>query len=412
MPASPEQPARPAPARPAPGRSPLGPAFLARPEPLLDELRERCPVAPVTTPAGNRVWLVTRDAAVRAGFLDPRLSLHTPKPPPDRPHRAGDTSLVHRDGPDHLRIRRLAGPALAPARVARLRPRVEALAHTRLTALGRPDTLDLLGAFAEPFAFDVLCAAFGIPDADAPRLHAAVRDLLAHRLVDPALNTLDALIRALVARAEAGAAAPGVITDVHAAWREAGNVTADELVDLLAMLVLAGFDATVQMVGLAVRTLLDRPHLADRLRTDPAATGAVIEELLRRDTPAPFATRRIATADLTIDGTAVPRGSSVLLAITGANRDPRRHPEPDTDPHADPRTGPAASARPHLTFGAGPHFCPGAALARLELAVALPALLAHWPRLRPACPADRLRWTGGFQHRRLTALPVHPDPAP
>ncbi|MDH6578731.1 cytochrome P450 [Kitasatospora sp. MAP5-34] len=380
-------------------RSPLGGDFIAHPDAVLAGLREGCPVARVTTPAGRPVWLVTRAADVRAGFLDPRLSLRGTPPQPGRPHRALDMTLVNYDPPDHTRIRRLAAPAFTPGRIAPHRPRVEQLATARLAALGTPETVELMADFAEPFAFAVLCEVFGIPEQTVPKLHRAVSDLLGYRDTERALDGLDAVIRAQIADR---LAEPGedVVSVVVRAWQASGEVTEAELVDLLAMLLLAGFDSTVQMLGMCVLALLDHPGELERLRADPALMPRAVDELLRWDTPGPFSTRRVALADVQIGGTVIPAGSSVLLSVAAANHDPRSHQDPDRLDLGRPG-GPR-----HLSFGAGPHYCIGAGLAKLELTVALTALLARWPAFRLACPPTELSWSGGHQHRRLKALPL------
>ncbi|GAA0679208.1 cytochrome P450 [Kitasatospora atroaurantiaca] len=381
--------------------SPLGADFLARPDAVLSELRERCPVARVTSPAGRPVWLVTREADVRAAFLDPRLSLAGAPPQPGRPHRAMDMTLVNYDPPDHTRIRRLAAPAFAPSRIAAYRGRAEALAAARLDALGRPEALDLMAEFAEPFAFGMLCEVFGIPDATAPGLHRSVTGLIGHRDTERAIGELDAIIRVQIAD-RLTAPREDVFSVVVRAWQASGDVSEAELVDLLAMLVLAGFDSTVQMIGLSVLALLTHPGLPARLRAEPGLMPCAVEELLRWDTPGPFSTRRVALADVTIGEAVIPAGSGVLLSVAAANRDPRRHPDPDRLS----LDRPAASR--HLTFGLGPHYCLGAALAKLELTAALTALLRHWPSAELGCTVEELRWSGGHQHRRLDALPVRP----
>ncbi|GAA2139146.1 cytochrome P450 [Kitasatospora kazusensis] len=379
--------------------SPLGGDFVARPDAVLAGLRERCPVARVRTPAGQPVWLVTREADVRAAFLDPRLSLRGGPPKPDRPHRAMDMTLVNYDPPDHTRIRRLAAPAFTPGRVAAHRRRTEQLAADHLAQLGTPAAVDLMADFAEPFAFAVLCEVFGIPGAAAGRLHRSVTDLIRHRDTERAVDELDAVIREQLADRRAAPGDDAFSTVLHT-WEASGEATEAELVDLLAMLVLAGFDSTVQMLGLAVLALLDHPAELARLRADPALMPRAVDELLRWDTPGPFATRRRALTDVTIGGTVIPEGSGVLLSVAAANRDPRGRAAPD---RLD-LTRPGGSR--HLTFGAGPHYCLGAALAKLELTAALTALLHHWPAIRLARPAASLTWTGGHQHRRLTALPL------
>ncbi|MEV6191957.1 cytochrome P450 [Streptomyces sp. NPDC051920] len=402
--------AAPAPARRQQLPEPLGAGFLARPEETLAEIRETCPVARIRTPAGRPAWLVTRAEDVRAGFLDPRLSLsggHVPDPGVRR--RALDVTLVNYDPPDHTRIRRLATPALTPARMAAHRDRIEQAAVELLDAAdaarGR-GPVELMDAFARPFAFRSLCEVFEVREEERTALYGPVA-LLADkagcsvRAVEDSVARIDAFVRGEMARRTS---APGedVVSRVLAAWHRQGGATEDEVASLLAMLFLAGFDSTVQAIGMSVVALLGHRDVQDSLREEPSRIPRAVDELLRWDTPGPFSTKRVALEDVRFGETVIPVGSGVLLSVAAANHDPRCHADPGTlDPDRD-------TAARHLSFGLGPHYCPGSALARLELTVALTAVLGRWHRLEPAVPLDELSWGGGYLHRRLAALPVQP----
>ncbi|MGQ4381746.1 cytochrome P450 [Streptomyces sp. SAS_267] len=389
---------------------PLGAAFLARPEETLAEIRETCPVARIRTPAGRPAWLVTRAEDVRAGFLDSRLSLsggHVPDPGVRR--RALDVTLVNYDPPDHTRIRRLATPALTPARMAAHRGRIERAAGDLLDAADAArgqGPLELMDAFARPFAFRSLCEVFDVREEERAALYEPVA-LLADkagcsiRAVEESVARIDAFVRGEMTRRTAD---PGddVVSRVLAAWRHQGGATEDEVASLLAMLLLAGFDSTVQAIGMSVVALLGHRDVQDSLRDEPSRIPRAVDELLRWDTPGPFSTKRVALEDVRFGNTVIPAGSGVLLSVAAANHDPRCHADPGTlDPDRD-------TAGRHLTFGLGPHYCPGSALARLELTVALTVILGRWQRLEPAVPLNELAWGGGYLHRRLAALPVQP----
>ncbi|MFG2309938.1 cytochrome P450 [Streptomyces sp. NPDC048566] len=389
---------------------PLGAGFLAEPERTLGGIRETCPVTRIRTPAGRPAWLVTRAEDVRSGFLDPRLSLSGGRvPDPDVRRRALDVTLVNYDPPDHTRIRRLATPALTPGRMAAHRERIEQTALDLLDAAdaGRGQgPLELMDAFARPFAFRSLCEVFEVREEERAALYepvALLADKTGHtaRAVEESVARIDAFVRGEMARRET---APGedVVSRVLAAWHEQGGASEDEVASLLAMLLLAGFDSTVQAIGMGVVALLHHPAVQASLRAEPERIPRAVDELLRWDTPGPFATKRVALEDVRFGDTVIPAGSGVLLSVASANHDPRCHADPAT---LDPER---RSAGRHLSFGLGPHYCPGSALARLELAVALRALLGRWDRLEPAVPPDRLAWGGGYLHRRLAALPVLP----
>ncbi|MEU9335615.1 cytochrome P450 [Streptomyces sp. NPDC048290] len=410
------EPTAPAGTAPAPTRlpQPLGAAFVARPGPTLARLRETCPVARVQTPAGRPAWLVTRAEDVRAGFMDPRLSLSGGRTPdPTRKRRALDVTLVNYDPPDHTRIRRLATPALTPARVAEHRERIERAAADLLDAAeaardGGP--VELMDAFARPLAFLSLCELFAVREEERAALYAPVARLAdkagcTPRDIEESVARIDAFVRAEMARR---AAEPGddLVSRTLAEWHARGGAGEDEVASLLAMLLLAGYDSTVQAIGMSVVALLEHPEVQQELRDRPDRIPRAVDEFLRWDTPGPFATKRLALDDIRFGDTVVPAGSGVLLSVASANHDPRCHADPET---LDPAR---RSASRHLTFGLGPHYCPGSALARLELTVALTGILTRWPRLTPAVPLTGLTWSGGYLHRRLTALPVQPGGRP
>ncbi|MEV7801974.1 cytochrome P450 [Microbispora sp. NPDC088329] len=394
--------------------TPFGPGFPADPYSRLAPFRESCPVARVTTPAGRPVWLVTRDEDVREAFLDPRLSMRGGRTGPYPPtRRALDVTLVGHDPPHHTRLRRLAAPWLTPVRVERYRPVVEAAAAGLLDAVARDDPADLM-RFAHAFSFRAMCALLGVPQADRPWLYACAESVFARPVRDRATarSNLDRLDAYFHERVERRRASPGgdhggdhgddVVSAIVSAWEPGGPVSRDEVVSLCATLLLAGYESTAQMIGMSMAALLARPEALAALRADPGALPRAVEELLRFQTPGPFGTMRTASRDVPVGGTVIPAGGRVLLSIAAANRDPVRHADPDALD-----LGRASAAR-HLTFGLGTHFCLGSALARLELTVALHAILTRFPRITPAVPLDRLDWRGNHLNRGLAELPVRP----
>lgn len=400
---------------PDPGRadSPFGAGYPADPHGVLDALRLGCPVAPVRTPAGRPVWLLTTGAAVRAGFTDPRLVMRLGgRPPAPESGHAMDVSLVNYNPPHHTAIRRLAAPVLAPSRVAEYRPLVERTAADLLDRLGAAGQVELMAEFAHPYSFGVLCGLFGLrPEVrgDLYRWMAAVFGVDGH---GPANRTQAENIERLVAaEVDRRLCRPGddALSAIVTRWDPGGPVSRAELVSLCGTLLLGGFDSTAQMIGLSLVALLAHPDQLAWLRADPARLPAAIEELLRYTTPGPSGTPRVAAEDVPVAGTVIPAGGRVILSIDAANHDPAGHP----DPHR-LDLGRATASR-HLTFGLGAHYCPGSALARLELTVALTALLRRFPALRLAVPTTTLRWHGNHLTRGLDALPVHlvrPAPAP
>jgi cytochrome P450 PksS len=177
------------------------------------------------------------------------------------------------------------------------------------------------------------------------------------------------------------------------------RLTEDEVLTMVFLLLVAGHENTVNLIGNGTLALLQHPDQMERLRDDPALIKPAVEELLRYCSPAETATERYAGEDVTMAGVTIPRGALVLAVLASANRDERQFAGADTlDITREPNR--------HLAFGQGIHFCPGAALARLEGQIAIQTLLRRVPDMRLAVAAGALRWRRGLVFRGLEALPV------
>ena len=190
-----------------------------------------------------------------------------------------------------------------------------------------------------------------------------------------------------------------LLSALVAARDDQGGLTEDELVSMAFLLLGAGYENTVNLIGNAVVVLLGHPEQHRALRRSPTVVEQALDELTRFDPPAPLAIRRFPTEDVTIAGVTIPAGAPVLLSLAGANRDPARFRDPD-------RLDIRRPENPHLSFGYGIHYCVGAPLARIEATVAISTLLRRMPGLALAVPADKLRWRPSFRVRGLVELPV------
>src|SRR5262249_1826069 len=169
---------------------------------------------------------------------------------------------------------------------------------------------------------------------------------------------------------------------------EGDRLSEDELVAMLAILLIAGYETTVNLIATGTLLLLGHADQLARLREDPALIGSAVEELLRLATPVDVATERYAREEVEIAGVTIPRGTLVLVAIVSANADETRFPQPE-------RMDVSRAENRHLAFGLGPHYCLGAPLARMEAHVALKALIERFPQLRLAAPPEQLQWRPG-----------------
>jgi cytochrome P450 len=378
------------------------PGFFAR-------LRQSRPVAPVRVPDYGRGWIVTRYADVRTVLTDPRLAKDVHRWPGggrSRPSEATGVNahMLHVDPPDHTRLRRLVQKVFTPRRAA-LRPRAEEIAAGLLEEMAgaRGDVTDLLGVYARPLPIAVLCELLGIPVADRAHIAVTVAAYDEHAQHQRVERELAAYFTELIAarRAEPG---DDLVSALAAARDGAGGaadgLTGNELLSTVFLLVMAGFDTTVNLIASGTLALLTHPGEQARLRQDPSLLPAAVEELLRFTSPVNHANDRFTTEDVPVGDVVIPAGEWVFPAISSANRDPAQFPGPD-----DLDLGRDTSG--HVAFGHGIHHCLGAPLARMEAEVALGALLARFPRISLAVPPHELRWRPVSLMNGLESLPVH-----
>ncbi|MEU6675325.1 cytochrome P450 [Streptomyces sp. NPDC046925] len=375
-------------------------------------LRDTAPVHRVAGPDGSPAWLVTRYDDVRAALADPRLSL-------DKSHAlpggyrgfalppALDANLLNMDPPDHTRIRRLVVKAFTSRRVESLRAPIRRTADELLDAVEPLGRADLVAAYAAPLPITVICDLLGVPAGHRPDFRAWTDALITPDPARPqgakeAVVAMLGFFTQLLAE-KRKEPADDLLSDLIAVRDEGegsqDRLTEDELMSLAFLILFAGYENTVQLIGNAALALLRHPEQLAALRTDPALIPAAVEEFSRYEGPALLAIRRFPLEDLTIGGVTVPAGETVLLSPSAANRDPRRFPDPDRLDITRDTTG-------QLALGHGIHHCVGAPLARLETATALAALVERFPRLALDVSPQELRWRPSMRARGLLALPV------
>lgn len=383
-----------------PAFDPWDPAFLADPYPAYAELREQGPVS-YYEPTDQ--WLVPRHADVSALLRDRRLGRtyrhrftheefgRTAPPPEHEPfHTLNDHGMLDLEPPDHTRIRRLVSKAFTPRTVERLKPFVEEVAGALVARLVERGGGDLLADVAEPLPVAVIARMLGVPDADRGLLRpwsAAICGMYelspdedtAARAVRASLE-FSAYLRDLIA---ARRSAPGddLVSALIAAHDEDDRLTETELVATAALLLNAGHEATVNATVNGWWALFRNPAQLAALRADHSLVPTAVEELTRYDTPLQLFERWVLD-DIEIGGTTIPRGAEIAMLFGSANHDP----EVFTDPA---RLDLARPDNPHISFGAGIHYCLGAPLARLELTASLTALLRQAPALAPTAEPER-----------------------
>ncbi|MFB7665245.1 cytochrome P450 [Kitasatospora sp. NPDC056138] len=371
-------------------------------------LRASAPVQRIVGPDGLPFWLVTRYQDVRELLADPRLSFDRRNAVPGNYRGlalppALDANLLNMDPPDHTRIRRLVSQAFTPRRIEQLRAPVQRTADELLDRIEPLGRADLVADYAGPFPIALICDLLGVAAEDRRDFRAWTDAIITPDPAQPqqakaAVAGMLEFFARLIARKRAE---PGddLLAAMITARDEGDRLSEDELTSLAFLILFAGYENTVQLIGNSVLALLDHPEQLAELRRDPRLLPAAVEELTRYDTPAPLAIRRFPLVDVTVGDVTIPAGETVLLALGSANRDPDHYDRPDQlDLHR--RDG------AHLSLGHGIHYCIGAPLARMETGIALATLLRRFPDLALDVPRDALRRRPSIRARGLLALPV------
>ena len=389
--------------------NPMDPAFVEDPYPTYHVLRSQDPVH--RSPLG--FWVLTRYADVIATLRDPRLikepiaAFVAARFGMAVPPGLG-LSMLDRDPPDHTRLRGLVSKAFTPKALESLRPHIQEIVDGLLDQVQSRGEMDLIEEFAYPLPVVVICEMLGVPVRDHERFKQWGLDVA--RGLDAIMLPPDSEVgkRSVTGRralaeyfheliAERRAAPREDMLSALIAAEEAGDkLDEDELLATCILLLVAGHETTVNLIGNGTLALLRHPDQLRRLREEPALIGSAIEELLRYDGPVQR-TARIPSADVTIGGRTIPKGEMVMPFLGAADRDPAQFPDPD-------RLDITRTDNRHIAFGMGIHFCLGAPLARMEGQIAINTLLRRLPKL--ALAAQRPEHRQSLTLRGLVSLPV------
>ncbi|ADO68066.1 cytochrome P450 family protein [Stigmatella aurantiaca] len=401
---------------PLPDPVPLtGCPYKANPYFLYKRMREAGPVHRVLFPSGVRAWLVTGYEAARSALNDDRLGKNHGRGNdrwrarasimPEPQHSQLQVHLLHQDPPRHTRMRRFVTDAFTPRRIEQLRPRFQALADALVDGLPEHGPADLVTGFAARFPFQVLAEFIGLPpelagrfDRDWGKVVQPVGPTDPGRpLYEARLHGLQSYIAGVVAHKREHREDDLLSRLVVA--HERSELSQEELGSMIFQLLVAGQEPVTNQITTALIALFRHPSQLARLRGNPDLLPRAVEELLRYDSAFELTTWRFFDRDSDLHGTRVPAGDSVIVSLCAANRDPRRFPDPDTLDFD-------RSPNPHLAFGHGIHFCPGAALARTELQIALGTLLSRLPGLHLSIRDEAIAWIPAVLGRGTNHLPV------
>jgi cytochrome P450 len=388
---------------------PANPAFRADPYPFYHLLRS---AAPVYWEGSISSWVLTRYADVAAVLRDPRFvvgfaakALPMLLPRYEAMARMFQGWMLYQDPPEHTRLRTLVNKAFTPRVVEQLRPHMEQIVGDLLDQALARGSLELIADYAFPLPVTVIAQMLGVPAADRPLfkrwaqgLVGTLEPLIPAEVLDHAnqvtVEVLDYFRQLAVEKRRR----PGddLLSALIAAEEQGRHLSNDEVLSTCVLLLFAGHETTVNLIGNGTLALLRHLDQLARLRANPDLIRSAVEELLRFDSPVQL-TGRVATEEMVIGGQTIQAGQDVMMLLGAANRDPEQFTDPD-------RLDLGRLDNKHLAFGGGIHYCVGAPLARVEAQVALPALFQRLPGLKVA--TDQPEWKETLTLRGLKALPL------
>lgn len=385
------------------------------PHPFYARLRADHPVHPLTLPDKRTIWLITRYDDVATVLKDERFVKNPANACPGnktakQPWIPGFAQpltrhMLNMDKPDHPRLRGLVNKAFSPRMIEQMHSRIQLLTDELLEILHGQRRIDLIADYALPIPTTIIAEMLGVPAKDRRKFNRWSNTILqvfstkfAMVRAVPDIWSLVRYIRKFV-RLRQRELRNDLVSELVKAEVDGERLNEDELVGMIFLLLVAGHETTVNLIGNGMLALLEHPEQMELLRDDPTLIKPAVEELLRYGSPVEMATERYAREDVTIAGVKIPGGSLVGAVIASANRDERRFSDPNTlDITREPNK--------HLAFGLGAHYCTGAPLARLEGQIAINTLLQVARQLTLDVPPDALRWRPGHITRGLESLPV------
>ncbi|MFD5777310.1 cytochrome P450 family protein [Streptomyces fungicidicus] len=385
--------------------------FEHDPHALYDVLRSEAPVREIVAPGGTKVWLVTRFDDAKSVLTDNRLSknIEAGQKVIQR-HTDGETGMVfaselaahmmNADPPDHTRLRKQVNKVFTQRAVEKLGPRIEKITTDLLDAMEGRDAVDLMPALAYPLPMAVICELLGVPADDQERFKGWVPTQLSGGDPESMAQATTALLGYLHELIESKRSEPSddVLTGLVRSSDD-GKLNTQELVSMAFLLLVAGNETTVNLIGNGMHALLRHPEQLAALRADRSLMAGAVDELLRYESPVNTSSLRFTTEPIEVGGGVIPEGELVVVALTSANRDESQFPDASSlDIHRQAGSG--------LSFGHGIHYCVGAQLARLEAQIAFDLLIDRFPHMRLAADPADLRWQPGTALRGLRSLPV------
>ncbi|GHO72678.1 polyketide biosynthesis cytochrome P450 PksS [Ktedonobacter sp. SOSP1-85] len=303
------------------------------------------------------------------------------------------------DPPDHSRLRRLVSKAFTPRMIEQLRPRIQQITDELLDAVQERGSMDVITEFAYPLPITVISEMLGIPVSDRASFRTWTQAIVNQR--EDTRTALEAFLHYIQSLLAAKRAHPGndLVSRLVQVRENEDQLSEAELVSMVFLLIVAGHETTVNLLGNGTLALLQHPDQMNLLRADPSLLPAAVEELLRYTAPVSLSDERWASEDIPLHGKVIRKGEQVMAALISANADTQQFSDPT-------ELDITRQENQHLAFGKGIHYCLGAPLARLEGQIAFGTLLQRLPDLRLAIQPNQLTWNNNPMLHGLTSLPV------
>ncbi|MEK4527087.1 cytochrome P450 [Paenibacillus sp. BGI2013] len=378
--------------------------FTHNPYPVYEMLRKEEPVFRLMFPHGEFGWIITRyEDAVRI-LKDPRFSK-------DMVRRYGadnqsifSNNMLFSDPPDHKRLRGLVQKAFTPKLVADMRSHIQDIADELLDNLPSQEKMNLIDDFAFPLPIIVISEILGVPLEDRDKFRIWSNTIIDASIAESAelfeqhAREFTDYLTAWFAKVRQD---PGtdLISQLVIAEESGQQLTERELLGVVSLLIIAGHETTVNLIGNGILALLEHPEQRELLINQPELIHNAIEEMLRYNGPVEFSTSRWALEDIEFRGQRIAQGDLVIVALDSANRDEQQFKDADIFDITREKSS-------HLAFGKGIHLCLGAPLARLEGEIAVSTLLNRFPNIQLQADVNELEWRPGMNVRGVKEIPV------
>ncbi|MDO7908059.1 cytochrome P450 [Paenibacillus sp. JX-17] len=383
--------------------------FTQDPYPVYEKLRQSEPVLKVMLPGGQFTWLITTYEDAVTVLKDQRFIKDMTKIYGSRDSHINasnllTTNMLFSDPPDHKRLRGLVQKAFTPQLIHGMRDRIQDIANELLDEIGSRPTMNLIDEYAFPLPIIVICEILGVPSEDREKFR-----LWSNTIIDASNEETgkyfeqhaNEFLQYLRDWFEHVREEPGtdLISQLVAAEEQGDKLTEQELFSVVALLIIAGHETTVNLIGNGMLALLEHPEQRKLLLEQPDLIQQAIEEMLRYNGPVEFSTTRWAGEDLVFKGHTFAKGDMVIVALDAADRDPAQFKDADLFDITREKS-------PHLAFGKGIHLCLGAPLARLEGEIAVTTLLNRYPDLQLSQEVKDLEWRSGMIVRGVKEIPL------